>query len=1551
MNNNTQEFVTIVKLNGQEAYDTIERLKKKVSDLTAARDKAIAAGADSNFVKGLSKDLKQAKAELKAYDTNVRKTVETLNNLSESSIEDVKKAMRALRREMNKTTDPEDYKRLNSLLEQCKDRVDEFKDAVGESNAELRKMANEAEIAANVVKNINGASVNDLRSAQSTIETRMSGMNPNSTAYAEQNEDLLKIKARLAEIAEKQRLVNTITDQYNAELKAAGQECNTVRDNTQLIERTMRNLSTSSVRDLQYSLKMVNKEMDGMDRGTNGFKAMQLQAKRLRTELEMVRSEGAAQKSWVGSMADGFNRMQSLTISVIASITGLSMTIRKCVSEYALMDQEMVNVQKYTGQTKDEVKEMNEVFKKMDTRTPREKLNQLAGDAGRLGITTTEMVEEFVDGADKINVALGDDLGENAVRDIGKLAMMFGEDKKKGLRGAMLASGSAVNELAQNSSAAGGYLVDFTARVAGVGKQAGLTQQQIMGFASVLDQNMQQDETAATAMQGLITKMFQDPAKFAKLAGESVKDFTTLLKTDANEALLKFFGAMKNKGGFDKLAPMFEAMKMDGARATGVLSVMADKLEDVKTAQNLANKAYAEGTSVIKEFNTQMSSEEAYLDIQRKKFKDLSIELGEKLLPVARYTVSTAGTMVKLLLKLTTFTFKYKTTIITLTTAIALYTIAVNGSVAAAKLTVVWNDKVVKGLKTLYVVMMKHPYMTVAVAVVGLVAAYRDWRDGIVKVNQAKLRLQEANEEAAKDADVERKNLQALYKAATDKAYSDAVRKKAIEDLNKLSPEYLGFLNAENIGTAKAKEAVDAYSHSLILNAKAKQLAAQIEDVQNRKKETRNEDYSKWYDMFHTDINDVFDKIERSKNAVGSLLFRGNLSGWYEKTSLDGYALNPLQAANIRRNNELQDLNAAEKALNKEYAKTNKELLENRAKFEKTLKDLDTGGGGNGNNNYDGKKTAAAERASKKREAAALKAKKEDDKKEKAELSIHLADLSTQYAQGLITHRDYLHKIEEEQLASLARRKAIWGEESTEAQQLVDDEMNIRRQAMEAHHKLNEKEIEQARIAQAAKIEAMFYDENSDIYMNEDALNEALFENDMSAMADRMAMMQAGTEEWFDLKEQMERTEQEHQLSMQRNYTEMLSQYREQWGRGDVKMQEEIALKGLEILHTKGLVSEKEYQEMLLNIKRNYAAKQAAIDAENHGAGSADRKFNEDVNTVLNQARAKAGDASKGGDSSFGDALFGNDIKNWKNVNEQIAIMDKEGVITHAQANAAKALNDAQYLEKLTDKAQWAYGQLNSLMQAGAAYSQACADLETEQINKKYEQQIAAAHNNSAKREKIEKKRDKELAKAKQKANKKAMKIELAQAVASTALAAINAYSSTAKIPIMGPTLAPIAAGVATAAGLLQIATIKKQHQVEEAGYYQGGFTGGNNYRRRAGIVHEGEFVANHHAVANSSIYPALQLIDQAQRNNTVGSLTASDVGRAVGAGSTVVSAPVVNVQTDNAELNTVIGALNDVLAQLNIQLSQGIHAFASIDGPNGVKHQLDLFDKMNKNR
>ena len=269
--------------------------------------------------------------------------------------------------------------------------------------------------------------------------------------------------------------------------------------------------------------------------------------------------------------------------------------------------------------------------------------------------------------------------------------------------------------------------------------------------------------------------------------------------------------------------------------------------------------------------------------------------------------------------------------------------------------------------------------------------------------------------------------------------------------------------------------------------------------------------------------------------------------------------------------------------------------------------------------------------------------------------------------------------------------------------------------------------------------------------------------------------------------------------------------------------------------------------------------------------------------------------------------------------------------------------------DNLPDMAKAAWDTIQTFGQADVAYTQANCDYKVAMISKEYDQRISKAGNNSAKVQKLEKERDKKIAAEKNKANKKAMRMEIAQATVQTAEAAISAYKSAAAIPMVGHILAPIAAAAALAYGAMQVATIKKQHQAESAGYYEGGFTGGNRYRREAGVVHEGEFVANHNAVNNPQLLPALRLIDVAQRNNTVGRLTATDVSRAMGVGgATVVSAPTVNVQTDNSELAGTLQQARDTLEKLGSLIDGGITANVSMED---FKKQEKHWNQIQKNK
>ena len=1367
----------------------------------------------------------------------------------------------------------------------------------------------------------------------------MNSIDPSSDSYAQSAAKLKLVDAELGRIRLSEQKVVTLMQQYDNEIDKANVDIKETKRQMQLVDNTLAHLKTSSVRDLEYSMKVLNQEMRGLDRGSEAFKQMQMQAKQLKTELEAVRAEGQAQQSWIGRTADWFNRMQGVILGAIAAVSGLTFTVKSCVEKFASMDEEMTNVRKYTGQTADEVERMNEDFKKMDTRTAREKLNQLAGDAGRLGITATSLVEEFVDGADKINVALGDDLGDEAVSQIGKLAQMFGEDKTKGLRGAMLATGSAVNELAQNSSASAGYLVDFTARVAGVGKQAGFTQAQIMGLASVLDQNMQQDETAATAVQNLLAKMFQDSAKFAKIAGLNVKEFSKTLKEDANGALLQFLAALRSKGGFAQLAPMFEEMKMDGSRATGVLTVLADKLDDIKAAQDLATKSYAEGTSIINEFNTQNESVQAQLDKAKKRFQDLAIELGQKLYPAARLCISSASLTVHILSSIIDFVAKYRTTLITLTATIIALTVAETAHIVKLKAIAIWQNVVVTGAKKLWAILAAHPYLAVAAAVTTLVAVIVDLSRKTDTAAKAQEALNDIRKEAQEQIVEEQNKLENLRRVAMDETRSLKDRYTAINELNRIVPNYNAQIDKTTGKYKENKQALDDYIKSLVhlyevqgAKDKLKEIGKERADLEIQRQEQEK--------IIQKDAEEAKSEVhvsgrEGKSMDMGTASLRSKHKADLAKTKEDLAALD-------KKRDAIKDAYGAD--------------IQNQ-EIKKIKKDDDGGGGGSSTHQETEKERKAREKAEKKAAAEARKREAEAKRKQKqaadsikAETNQLMADNAKAYAEGKKTYQQYIDDREKITIAGIDKLKALYGEDSNEYRQLLDDRVNAAKKHDEDIIKMREKDIERERLVREANIKAQYNDASSAIYQNDIALDEALYQNEVDAMKRRLSLYNEGSEEWLDLKDEMEQASLDHQLQMQESYMNQLKELRQQFGKQDVQAQETMYLNGLDNLYKKGLIKEKEYQQMKLEITKQFTAQRAQIEAEDHGAGSTQAKIDSKTSEMVNSAKAAAGDAQST-NGSFG-GYFVAQVQNYQNTMEKLKELYGSDEQNHAAYMQAKAQVTSNFLNGMVQSTQVAYNGINNIMSAASAYSQACSDLEQAKISKNYEKQIAAAGNNSKKKKRLEEKRDKELAAAKAKANKRAMKIEIAQAIASTAMAAINAYSSAAQVPFIGWTLAPIAAGMATAAGLLQIATIRKQHQAEAAGYYSGGYTGGRRYRREAGVVHEGEFVANHQAVNNSSIRPAFDLIDRAQRSNTVGSLTADDISRALGSGGGgAVVTPIVNVSNDNSEVRESLDGVNNAITILNQTLDDGLEIVMPIAGRSGLHRKLKDDERLLDNK
>ena len=1274
---------------------------------------------------------------------------------------------------------------------------------------------------------------------------------------------------------------------YTREVRKLENEIQRTETRAASMSRALSNLDRSTPNGLRRTLRELQRELNSgkVQRGSKEWETLTLAIRETKQALEQVNGElrTVQRSSFSDRLAEWGNKWMGLVMNIQAFfevVSGIRMVLQQAVSDYADIEEAMAQVRKYTGLSAEEVKGLNDELKSMDTRTSREQLNALAGDAGKLGITAKDQILEFVEAADKINVALGDDLGADAVKNVGKLAMLFGEDGRLGLKGAMLATASTVNELSQNSSASASYLEDFTARLAGVGKQAGMTQAQIMGFAAVLDANMQQDETSATAMSQLITKMYQEPAKFAALAGKDLSEFSRLLREDANGALLAFLANMRAQGGFESLAPMFEQMGLDGTRATAVLTSLADKLADVEAMQRLANGAYADAVSIDREFAVQNSTVQAQMDKAKKAMADMRAELGQKLMPLASKMVNFTTLFMRTLSSLISWIDKNKYAITTVTVAIAAYTVAVNASVIADKLKLLWTNHLKVALQRLYAVLLAHPWAAVAAVVAVFVGHLMDasrQADGLAETQK---RLSDISGEAADSVRSEERELQRLLSVARDENRSKADREAAIRKLNEISPEYLGNLSLETVNTKEATAAMEKYVKVLRLK---KQIELGEEELADLKKQQR-EAYGK-------SMGDGANIIEGA--GIGIMRGYSIFTNWVN----DNIAPIPGFLSNFEQ--EYQNYG---KNLAAGFTPRIKAVEQNLDKLTEEFSKVSSGGGQT-DYGVSGTTPRATTSGSGTGESVEDRLKRERQQIEDLTLTKKVS-LMTKYIQGQKTSKQYEEEMAKIEMENIEKQRDLYKVASSEWKELELRRLGMKKQAREKEQQDSIRDIERQEDEAQAAAQREFLNGS----LSEEQLQKRLDEIKLEHLRKRAAYYaQTGNlDKERETAAQADEEDLRLQLARRKDYLQRAKAMQEEYFKKSLDERQKDEERLLEELVSSGIISEEKKQKYLLEIRKKYDR----LRKEEK------RKADESEGKITNPLGNASGIASD----------FIDIVKKVESLQAKLKDGEETWEDYAAVAVASLALVGST---------------LSSISQLFSAQQQA----EENAVSRRYDTEIKKVGENSSKGKKLEEQKQRELAAVKNKYRKKQMAMEIAQAVASTAMAAINAYASASKISWI---LGPIAAAMALAAGGIQIAAIRKQHTAESTGYYSGGFTGGSDYRREAGVVHQGEFVASHLAVQNPNVLPFLRLIDHAQRNNTVASLSAADVSRAIAAPQAAASAATVTAASPALQVvDTDTKATREVLQRLNENLEAGIHASVSITGDEGFERQWERYNKM----
>ena len=1305
-------------------------------------------------------------------------------------------------------------------------------------------------------------------------------------------------------------------------------------------DQVLRRLDKASPKELNKTLKTLQSQLNGIQRGTAAWDAHVAKIKAVKTELQKVNATLATQQSRWDRMNMWLNNAQTFIMGLAAAITGLVMAGRKAVNAFAEMEEELANTRKYTGLTEQKVLELNEAFKKMDTRTPREKLNELAQEAGRLGKNTLESVQGYVEAADIINVALVD-LGEGATQTIAKLTNIFGVEELLGTKDAMLAVGSTVNVLSQNCTASKPYLVEFAQRMAGIGSQAGLTIPQILAFGAVLDANGQKVEMSATAIQKVIMNLANKNHEFAATLGMDAEKLNETLKHSAKDGLLMFLEALQNMGkdvGFENatmmLAPAFKEMGLDAARVSQVLSTLAMHLDEVKWQMGEADKAFREATSATKEYEIFNNTAQAAIDKAKKRVSELAIELGEKLYPIMKHIYTTSGIFLRVLNTIVSFLIEYRRVIVPLVAAIASY----YATVAVAKVAqLAWNAVLLSG-KTIasafrYVVglcdvaiialtkgtkaagtaitflnqsMKASPWGLIISAVVALgVGIYNltqkfkqqraEEEKARKEMEEYKKSLTDLSEAAAQSAANEMSRVEALYKTAVDEAKSKDERRKAAERLQKLYPDYFKNLSTEEIMVGKAKTQYNNLRDAIIEVARARAAAAKIEE--NEKElltleqqapalKAKMDADQRAHDAAVTDWNRAREQenniayTNSTDAAAGGLV---NVTPYANKVASTGETLNASRSAYNANITKQRQLNEANEFLRQKYNISEAAIADAGGVGDVNIPD---GGGGGGSTVVADR--FAAEQQWREREEASARIAYATGKKDYLAYTAEMDRIAVEFYERQLLHTDLS---EDERLQITAK----WREAQMKQQQHAD--AALLSQSVDAENDRYN--------AQMAEVKQFYIDGQ----ISKETYDQRIEEYEILHQQNLSKIYAEGSKERLQAEQQLQSLliaqMQRRQRETEENERKLASMKKEFFGDNP--------------------------QELQAKYDADLALLQTVYDREIAAAGdNADEKLR--IEEAFQQAKLAL-------QKRYG-LLSEEDERN----RMQRAIADS---VEWLNGDGGKAMQGA--ISTLTSGMGAIFSSLYSLIQAEL-------EIETAAIEKRYDKEISAAEGNSYKVKKLEAQKEKEIAKAKNEANRKMFAMQVIQAVAQTAQNAISAYGSAAAIPVIGYILAPIAAGMAVAAGMIQIAAIKKQQQAAEAqGYSEGGFTPDGRSDEPVGIVHAGEWVASQKLVKSPKTRPIIKALEYAQRTNTIGSLDAADVSRSITAPMFLASQPqspqvVVNQSTPNVVIEQ-NSEYVETMRRLSQRLDEPFVTVATVTGDKGINKAQDDYERLLRNK
>lgn len=423
-----------------------------------------------------------------------------------------------------------------------------------------------------------------------------------------------ELQQRIDGIKQKMAALNVTTEQGKREFKKLEKELVSYNSavsqnitNEERVKHAIDNLSKTSLKDLRRALVAAKSELGKTFADDPNLKKRQQDVRTLQKQIDKLTGS-------VHKQGGAWNTaMKNLTayVGLFAAFNKVKELVTVAIKKNFEYSGSLTDIRKVSGLTMEQVKQLSTELAKIDTRTSVDGLAQLAYQGAKLGMGKygVEGMAQFVKAADKINVAIGEEMGEEALPALSKMVEVMGLIPKMGIEKAMEATGSAMFKLSSTSTSTSNDIVEFSKRLTGVARTAGITTDQLLALGSASSSMMLMPEVASTAMGKFIVALQKNHNIIAKELGipdETIKNLYA--SGHAMDAIVLVLEKMRDKGNMNALGGIFKDLGSDGQRLVTAMVTMSKNVDILKDHLYESKEAFDEATAVSKEYSMQQQS-------------------------------------------------------------------------------------------------------------------------------------------------------------------------------------------------------------------------------------------------------------------------------------------------------------------------------------------------------------------------------------------------------------------------------------------------------------------------------------------------------------------------------------------------------------------------------------------------------------------------------------------------------------------------------------------------------------------------------------------------------------------------------------------------------------------------------------------------------------------------------------------------------------------------------------------------------------------------------